>query len=240
MTKNRSHDMKPQTRIIWLIALSLTVAMTCLAVAADGDDDQATPDSSAEGDAVQCANLIYAGTRSSVCFSDKFLTMLARDTTINTARKFKPVKAADAEIFQFPFVVMTGEGAFTLTDQERDNLKRYLERGGFILASAGCSSKPWDTSFRREMLSIFPGRELEKIESDSDVFRTVYEISSLKTKGAEATLMGLTLGGKIVLIYSSDGLNDTSTMHGCCCCGGNEIVNASKINANILAYALLQ
>jgi len=43
-----------------------------------------------------------------------------------------------------------------------------------------------------------------------------------------------------VLIYSPDGLNDTGTMHGCCCCGGNEIKNSQKVNANILAYALLQ
>jgi hypothetical protein len=68
----------------------------------------------------------------------------------------------------------------------------------------------------------------------------VYEITSLKTKGPEAKLSGLSLGGKLVVIYSSDGLNDTSTMHGCCCCGGNEIANAAKVNANVLAYALLQ
>ena len=231
--------MKHRTHLYWIIGLALSTALTCFAVANNNEDD-AAPDPAAEGDAVQCANLIYAGTRSSVCFSDKFLSLLARDTTINTARKFKPVKAADAEIFQFPFVVMTGEGAFTLTEDERDNLKRYLERGGFLLASAGCSSEPWDTSFRREVQAIFPERELETIQSDSDVFRTVYEISSLKTKGAEATLKGMTIGGKIVMIYSSDGLNDTSTMHGCCCCGGNEIVNAAKVNANVLAYALLQ
>jgi hypothetical protein len=53
-------------------------------------------------------------------------------------------------------------------------------------------------------------------------------------------LFGLTIGGKIVLIYSPDGLNDTATMHGCCCCGGNEIKNSQKVNANILVYALLQ
>jgi hypothetical protein len=29
-------------------------------------------------------------------------------------------------------------------------------------------------------------------------------------------------------------------MHGWLCCGGNEIVNSQKVNANILAYALLQ
>ena len=79
------------------------------------------------GDAVECANLIYAGTKSSVCFSEEFLSTVASETSINTSRKFKSVKLGEREAFKFPFAVMTGEGAFTLTDEERKNLKLYLE-----------------------------------------------------------------------------------------------------------------
>lgn len=193
-----------------------------------------------DDDAVACANLIYAGTRSSVCFSEQFLSLAARESTIKTARKFKPVKLAEAEIFRFPFAIMTGEGAFALTEQERANLRRYLERGGFLLASAGCSSREWDASFRREIQLIFPERKFEQLPMTHEVFRTLFEIKTLKTKGPPAVLNGLSIGGKTVLIYSPDGLNDTHTMSGCCCCGGNEIGDAQRVNANILAYALLQ
>ena len=192
------------------------------------------------GDAVECANLIYGGTKSSVCFSEKFLAAIARDTTVNTCRKFKPVKLASKEIFRYPFAVMTGEGSFVLLEPERVNLRRYLERGGFLLASAGCSSREWDESFRREARAVFPDRELVIVPKGHAIFRTVYDIKRLQTKGAEAHLEGMTMGGKTVLIYSPDGLNDTSTMHGCCCCGGNEITNSQQVNANILVYALLQ
>jgi hypothetical protein len=74
------------------------------------------------------------------------------------------------------------------------------------------------------------------------VFRTVYDVTSLDTshKGVNAKLYGLTIGGKTVVIFSPDGLNDTGTMHGCCCCGGDEIKNSQKMNVNILVYALLQ
>jgi hypothetical protein len=75
---------------------------------------------------------------------------------------------------------------------------------------------------------------------DHEIFHTVYDVKELKTHGGQARLEGLALGGKIVLVYTSDGLNDTATMHGCCCCGGNEIANSQQVNANILAYALLQ
>src|SRR6266516_768902 len=40
------------------------------------------------GEAVECANLIYTGTKSSVCFSEEFLSAVASETSINTARKF--------------------------------------------------------------------------------------------------------------------------------------------------------
>jgi len=192
------------------------------------------------GDAVECANLIYSGTKSSVCFSEEFLSTVASETSINTSRKFKAVKLGEREVFRFPFAVMTGEGAFTLTDDERKNLKLYLEKGGFLLASAGCSSKEWGDSFTREMKAIFPERKLEDVPLTHSIFRTIFDIARLDTKAEDAKLFGLTIGGKIVVIYSPDGLNDTATMHGCCCCGGNEIKNSQKVNANILVYALLQ
>jgi len=193
------------------------------------------------GETVECANLIYAGTKSSVCFSEEFLSTVASETSIKTSRKFKPVKLAEKEVFRFPFAVITGEGAFTLTEEERKNLKLYLEKGGFLLASAGCSSKEWSDSFTREITAIFPELKMTEVPMDHPVFRTIFDVQRLDmSHGGEAKLNGLTLGSKIVLIFSPDGLNDTGTMHGCCCCGGNEIKNSQKVNANVLAYALLQ
>ncbi len=85
---------------------------------------------------VQVANLIYAGVKSSHCFSDHFLLRAQQDSTISTSRRFHAVKLGSIELFNFPLVIMTGEGAFQLTDAERANLRRYVERGGFLLASA--------------------------------------------------------------------------------------------------------
>jgi hypothetical protein len=191
--------------------------------------------------AVQCANLVYGGYHTSRCFSDEFLSALQRDTTIATERRFKSVKLASEELFQYPFVVMTGEEAFHFTTQERDNLKRYLTRGGFLLASAGCSSADWDRAFRHELKAVFGDECLASIPMTHPLFRTVREIKELQlTHGGEAaTLEGLAWNGKIVAVYSRHGLNDTAHAEGCCCCGGNEIGNSIDVNVNILAYALL-
>jgi hypothetical protein len=57
--------------------------------------------------------------------------------------------------------------------------------------------------------------------------------------GTPHPLEGVTISGRLGVIYSEDGLNDTAHSQGCCCCGGNEIANCVQINVNILAYALL-
>ena len=83
--------------------------------------------------------------------------------------------------------------------------------------------------------------ELKEIGMDHPVFRTVYTVDKLELSksSGQAALEGVEVNGKLVVIYSEEGLNDTANQAGCCCCGGNEIQNAMEMNVNILAYALL-
>jgi hypothetical protein len=189
---------------------------------------------------VQVANLIYAGTKSSRCFSDHFLVAAEKDSAVSTSRRFHAVKLSSENVFEFPLVLMTGEGDFQLTDEERQNLRRYVERGGLLLASAGCSSPDWDRAFRREIAGVFSKQPLTTIPMSHPMFHTVYDINSLSTGhgGDYRPLEGIALGGRLGVIYSQDGLNDAHSTPGCCCCGGNEIAGAVQINVNILAYAL--
>lgn len=189
---------------------------------------------------VQVANLVYAGVKSSQCFSDHFLVTAEKESAISTSRRFHAVKLGSNELFEYPLVIMTGEGAFDLTDQERKNLRQFIERGGFLLASAGCSSPAWDRSFRKEMSTVFPQHPLESLGMDHPLFHMVYDIRELEAKhGTPRPLEGISIGGRLGVVYSQDGLNDTAHSQGCCCCGGNEITNCIRVNVNILAYALV-
>lgn len=128
-----------------------------------------------------------------------------------------------------------------LTSKERENLKKYLENGGFLLASAGCSNEKWRDAFTKEIRRIFGRDCLSDIERDHAIYNTIFEVNELllyKASG-EATLQGVSYNDKLVVVFSANGLNDSSHTEGCCCCGGSEIQNALEVNANILAYALL-
>lgn len=221
-------------RIFLTLAIAL-LALPAFAPALAADEVHERPGT------VHCANLIYAKNKTSECFADHFLSDARKITHVNTAAKFSAVRLDSADVFEHPFAVMSGEGPFTMTEQEIENLRTYLTGGGFLVASPGCSSEAWDKSFRKAAATAFPDQELVKLPMDHPIFRTAYDIAELKTKrrNVKAELEALIIEGRIVLVFSPEGLNDTGNAGGaCCCCGGNEILNARQVNVNLLTYAL--
>ncbi len=190
---------------------------------------------------VRCANLVYGNGKTSVCFSAEFLKQLTRESHIDADPNLYSVRIESADLYQFPFAVMTGEGDYQMSTAQRESLRNYLTNGGFIIASAGCSNPGWAQSFRREIAAVFPELTLRRLDTTHPIFHCLYDIPRLdlgKSSG-QAHLEGLEIDGKIVLVFSSDGLNDSGKVSDdCCCCGGNEIKNARLVNCNLLAYTL--
>ena len=91
-----------------ILLLFFSLTMPTIIMAADGrssasrvttlpaDDGPFVPDPKNVGgeadSVVQVANLIYAGVKSSQCFSDHFLGAAERDSAISTSRRFHAVK----------------------------------------------------------------------------------------------------------------------------------------------------
>jgi Domain of unknown function (DUF4159) len=234
--------MRP-SKAAWTGVLPLVGLLLLTSGFAHSQDETPAP-TALSGDKVQCANLIYAGNKTSKCFSDRFLKRLSLETRIHTEDHFRTVRLDSRDLSNYPFSIMTGEGGFNLTEKERVQLRYYLTHGGFLLASAGCSSPEWVRSFRSEFARLFPGQQMTRLKLDHPIFRMVYKIDSLSTihgtHGSDgAVLESYAVKGKVVLVFSSDGLNDTSHAENCCCCGGDEIDKSEFINVDVLAYALL-
>jgi hypothetical protein len=221
--------------MLWMVGASAFASLAAVA------NEPLTQRSGSDGDRVQCANLVYAVNKTSVCFSGRFLDRLRLETKINTAPNLSRARLGSNEIFNFPFAIMTGEGDFSLTPAERINLKYYVTHGGFLLASASCSDPAWTRAFRTEMNKIFPENKMKVIPTTHTIYRTVYTFDFTRTihDHRSANLEGLFYQNRIVAVFSPDGLNDTTHAEGCCCCGGDEVERAEYMNVNILAYALL-
>jgi len=226
-------------RSSWVATLG---ALGLLALPAVGQIPPPKPSAPVHSDLklLQCGNLIYAGNKSSVCFADTFLTDVAVQTNLKVNKKFCPVRLDAEALFDYPFCVMSGNDNFTLTKNEREELRKFLTQGGFLLASPGCSDEKWDKSFRQEIKVCFPEYPLQKIPLTHPIFSVVNPIAELKEKhGKSVSLEGLEINGRLALVYSMEGLNDVHNAAGCCCCGGNEIQNPARINVNIFTYAVL-
>lgn len=211
---------------------------------------------------ISVAMLIYGPENTTGrCFSDSFLTLVARESTVRVDRNMPAVALASDDLLAHPFAVMTGEGSFELSDDEVQRLRRYLLNGGFLLASAGCSSDAWAASMQRAVERAMPETALIELPMDHPVFHALFDVQDfISRKRQPVRLLGLEIEGRLAMLYSPQGLNDTneagglspdgrtsidSAPHekkatGCCCCNGDEITSAKYINANALIYALVQ
>ena len=231
--------MKNTARSRIATALATTFAFLALG-AAKVEPPDPRPPAKSDLSLLQCGNLIYAGNKSSVCFADRFLTDVSTQTTLKVNTRFCPVRLDAEALFDYPFCVMSGNDDFKFAEAERTQLRKYLTQGGFLLVSPGCSDEKWDKCFRAELKVCFPQYTLKAIPMTHPIFSTVNQIPRLTDKnGKPVMLEGLEINGRLVLVYSKEGLNDVANAKGCCCCGGNEIRDPAKVNVNVFAYAVL-
>ena len=67
------------------------------------------------------------------------------------------VEVGSTEIFNYPFIHMTGHGNVVFSNQEADNLRKYLLAGGFLHVS---DNYGMDKFIRSELKKVFPELDL--------------------------------------------------------------------------------
>lgn len=191
--------------------------------------------------AIRVGALLLGETAEQLCFSSGFLEVTDRMTSLDLDRRLHPTRLDDADrLFEYPVNIMTGVGTFSLTERESANFAAYLQRGGFLLASASCSDPQWDTAFRALLRTALPAAQLVPMSVDHPALQQLYEIESIRTvRRIDVAIYAIMLDDELVGVYSPIGLNDSANMGSdCCCCGANEIRNARFLNASILIHAL--
>lgn len=92
---------------------------------------------------------------------------------INTAIDPKPatVKPGSTDLYQFPFVHMTGHGNVYFSEEEAKNLRTYLQSGGFLHIDDNYGMNEY---LRKELKKVFPDKELQELPASHPIFSTVY------------------------------------------------------------------
>lgn len=83
----------------------------------------------------------------------------------------KTVEPGSPDIFQFPFVHMTGHGNVFFSEDDIENLRKYLMSGGFLHIDDNYGMNEY---IRRELQKIFPEKELVELPANHPIFSTAY------------------------------------------------------------------
>jgi len=162
---------------------------------------------------------------------------------------YRPVEA-DFEHFSYdprelPAILLAGHNEFSLTDEVRQRLARYVQDGGMIVADACCGWKDFADSFRREMELTFPGRPLRRMLPDDPLFSSYYKLGNLTYKRADGStyteppcLESIDFGCRAGVVFSPRDLT--------CGWDGHEhprgervvIDQARQVGANLITYLL--
>lgn len=106
---------------------------------------------------------------------------LAALTNINVSQEPRIVTLGNFDDMVLnPFVFMTSEGYFKLTETEQKNMREFLERGGFIHAD-DCVYQGQDRFFRTYnewMAKMFPENPMRKIPYDHEIFHIYFDFTT--------------------------------------------------------------
>lgn len=100
------------------------------------------------------------------------MNFLKKNTVIDIDEpKFHTADVASDELFDYPFVLLTGHGNIEFSENEIKRLRKYIENGGFIYAD---DDYGMDESFRREMKKLFPKEELKELPFNHKIYSAHY------------------------------------------------------------------
>jgi len=158
-------------------------------------------------------------------------------TTI--APKDDIVEASSPSIFFYPYVYMTGHGNVSFSQQEAENLRKYLVSGGFLHIDDNYGLDPF---VRVEMKKVFPELSFVELPYSHPIYHQKFDFQNglpkvHKHDDKPPQGLGLLYKGRLVCFYSyesdlGNGWEDQDTYN-----DPQEIrIQALKMGANLLTY----
>lgn len=161
---------------------------------------------------------------------------------IDTAITERPgtVVVGSLDIFQYPFLHMTGHGNVFFNEEDSQNLRDYLISGGFLHIDDNYGMKPFITE---ELKKVFPSNELIELPRTHAIFNTVFPFPKGLPKihehdGLRPQAMGVFYENRLVLLFTyesdlGDGWEDPEIHND----PPDVREKALKMGANIIKYA---
>jgi hypothetical protein len=150
------------------------------------------------------------------------------------------VEVGSVELFNYPFLHMTGHGNVVFSDGEAENLRNYLIAGGFLHIDDNFGMDPY---VRVAMKKVFPELDFIELPFEHEIYKQKFEFPNglpkiHKHDDKPAQGFGLIWEGRLVCFYSyqsdlGDGWEDPSVHK-----DPEELrQKALRMGANLIQYA---
>ena len=169
------------------------------------------------------------------------LTAVRTRTALRTAPTETVVTLSSDDLWNVPYIYMTGHGNVHFSDADLETLRRYLRQGGFLHAD---DNYGMDASIRRELNRLFPDHQLEEVPLSHPIYHLIYDMPKGIPKihehdGKPAQGFGIFLDGRLAVYYSyqsdlGDGWEDPEVHHD----PPEKREAALRMGVNLFAYAV--
>ncbi|MCK4406305.1 MAG: DUF4159 domain-containing protein [Bacteroidales bacterium] len=156
---------------------------------------------------------------------------------------YATVEAGSSEIFNYPFVHVTGHGNVIFSSREADNLRKYLIAGGFLHID---DNYGLDKYIRPQMKKVFPELDFIELPYDHPIYHQKYKFPKGLPKIHEHDSkppqgFGLIYEGRLICFYSyecdlGDGWEDKEVHKD----SEATRLKALKMGANIIQYVFME
>lgn len=166
-----------------------------------------------------------------------------KELSMNINPEYATVDVGSAEIYNYPFLFLTGHGNISLSDGEVENLRTYLLAGGFLLIDDDFGIDPF---IRPTLKKLFPEKPLVELPFNHPVFNQKFKFPKGAPKVHEhdskaPQTWGIFHEGRLICLYLqesniSDGWESPSVHK-----DSEEVrQQALRLGANIVQYVFKQ
>jgi len=161
----------------------------------------------------------------------------------NFTRNVATVEVGSLDIFNYPFIHMTGHGNVVFSNQDAENLRQYLIAGGFLHIDDNYGMDPY---VRVAMKKVFPEKEFVELPFNHPVYHQKYKFPGGLPKIHEHDAKspkgyGIFWEGRLVCFYTyecdlGDGWEDQSVHND----PEDKRQAALRMGSNIISFVFLQ
>jgi len=131
-------------------------------------------------------------------------TFCNTELQMNLNPDYATVEAGSADLFNYPFVHMTGHGNVVFSDAEAENLRTYLIAGGFLHIDDNFGMDPY---VRLAMKKVFPETDFVEIPWEHPIYHQRFNFEKGLPKihqheGKPPQGFGLLWQGRLVCFYT--------------------------------------